>query len=191
MPARRRNLRRDPKGYFSRLFRHFSPQYFTSSQTLAHLLRQANGLPQTTHVFLGRLDFLWGMGITQEVTRSHLRSGAILGCEPRFAQTLDIGRRAAAGILGNDCPLQTSGTAGSVIPLPKPLPSYGGRIHTGWESRSGLPDGETDRLSDSHRLNRECLQCLRVPHDGWILQSFDQVATYFVSGRCHKGQPES
>jgi 16S rRNA U516 pseudouridylate synthase RsuA-like enzyme len=37
--------------------RHLSEQYFTSSQTFAHFLRQENGLPQVAQVLVGRLDF--------------------------------------------------------------------------------------------------------------------------------------
>jgi hypothetical protein len=47
--------------FVSRLFRHFSLQYFTSSQTLAHFLRHLNGLPQTTQIFSGKLALFCGM----------------------------------------------------------------------------------------------------------------------------------
>jgi 16S rRNA U516 pseudouridylate synthase RsuA-like enzyme len=36
--------------------RHLSEQYFTSSQTFSHFLRQENGLPQVAQVLVGRLD---------------------------------------------------------------------------------------------------------------------------------------
>lgn len=52
----------DLVAFFSRVFRHFSLQYFTSSQTLAHFFRHLNGLPQTTQVFSGRLGFLCVIG---------------------------------------------------------------------------------------------------------------------------------
>lgn len=38
--------------------RHFSLQYFTSVQFLAHALRQVIGLPQTAQGLLGRVDLL-------------------------------------------------------------------------------------------------------------------------------------
>ena len=40
------------------LLRHLSLQYFTSSQTFSHFLRQAKGRLHTTHIFSGRSDFL-------------------------------------------------------------------------------------------------------------------------------------
>ena len=40
------------------LRRHFSLQYFTSGQFLAHALRHVIGFPQTAQGFSGRLDLL-------------------------------------------------------------------------------------------------------------------------------------
>ena len=40
------------------LRRHFSLQYFTSAQFLAHALRHVIGFPQTAQGFSGRLDLL-------------------------------------------------------------------------------------------------------------------------------------
>lgn len=40
------------------LSRQRSEQYFTSSQTFSHFLRQAKGRPQVTQVLLGRSPFL-------------------------------------------------------------------------------------------------------------------------------------
>ena len=37
---------------------HRSEQYFTSSQTFSHFLRQEKGRPQTKQIFCGRSDFL-------------------------------------------------------------------------------------------------------------------------------------
>ncbi|KFJ39527.1 hypothetical protein DR85_1341 [Francisella tularensis] len=37
--------------------RHLSEQYFTSSHTFAHFLRQVNGKPHTTQIFVGRRCF--------------------------------------------------------------------------------------------------------------------------------------
>lgn len=37
--------------------RHLSEQYFTESHTFSHFLRQVNGLPQVTHVLVGKLCF--------------------------------------------------------------------------------------------------------------------------------------
>jgi hypothetical protein len=37
---------------------HLSEQYFTSSHTFSHFLRQLNGLPQTVQLFVGRFCFL-------------------------------------------------------------------------------------------------------------------------------------
>jgi hypothetical protein len=43
--------------------RQASEQYFTSSQTLAHLRRQVKGRPQMTQIFVGRSDFFLIRGI--------------------------------------------------------------------------------------------------------------------------------
>lgn len=42
----------------SGFFRQRSEQYFTSSQTFAHFLRQSKGRPQAAQVFCGRFPFL-------------------------------------------------------------------------------------------------------------------------------------
>jgi hypothetical protein len=39
------------------LILHLSLQYFTSSQTFSHFLRQVNGLSQTTQIFSGKCCF--------------------------------------------------------------------------------------------------------------------------------------
>ena len=36
---------------------HLSLQYFTSTQTFSHFLRQVNGLLQTIHIFWGKNSF--------------------------------------------------------------------------------------------------------------------------------------
>jgi hypothetical protein len=36
--------------------RHLSEQYFTSSHTFSHFLRQVKGLPQVAQVLVGRFD---------------------------------------------------------------------------------------------------------------------------------------
>ena len=41
----------------TRSVRQRSEQYFTSSQTFSHFLRQVKGRPQTTHVFCGKSPF--------------------------------------------------------------------------------------------------------------------------------------
>jgi hypothetical protein len=42
----------------TRLFLHASEQYLTCSQTFAHFFRQANGLLQIGHIFVGRFGLL-------------------------------------------------------------------------------------------------------------------------------------
>ena len=46
-----------------RLRRHFSLQYLTSSQTLAHFFRQTIGFWQTQQVFLGKCSFFIGFSM--------------------------------------------------------------------------------------------------------------------------------
>ena len=45
------------------LLRHFSEQYLTSSQHLAHFLRQVKDNPQTGRILVGKLAFLICFGI--------------------------------------------------------------------------------------------------------------------------------
>ena len=44
--------------FFGLLMRHLSLQYFTSSHTFSHFLRQVNGRLQTVQIFVGRFCFL-------------------------------------------------------------------------------------------------------------------------------------
>jgi hypothetical protein len=56
--------------------RHASEQYFTSSHTLAHFFRQANGRLQAGQIFVGRLAFRWLMVFAQDAIPAVAASGS-------------------------------------------------------------------------------------------------------------------
>jgi hypothetical protein len=51
------------KNQIALLLRHFSEQYLTSSQHLAHFLRQVKDNPQTGHILVGKSAFKRWRGI--------------------------------------------------------------------------------------------------------------------------------
>ena len=74
-----------------------SEQYFTSSHTFSHFLRQVNGLPQVRQVFSGRSDFFTPFGILQVQRQLRAWRAAVAG-----GAVVDKMRAGAAGMARDD-----------------------------------------------------------------------------------------
>ena len=73
-------------GFELRAFRHRSEQYFTSSQTFCHFLRQLNGKPQVAQIFCGRsrFDTFLGIACSFQFRLSIYDNGRLLDVNPKL-----------------------------------------------------------------------------------------------------------